>query len=95
MQFTSTVYIIVHNSERGASILPLALYQANQAGIIYETVEFHLTENTQFTFYKVNVAKVFRTIIDIYSEDQLKLINPFYYTRWHLPLPLSVRRLIF
>ena len=75
VQFTSTVYIIVHNSEPGASKRPLAFYKANQGGVIYETAEFHLTENTQFTFYEVNVAKVFRTIIDIYSEDQLKLTN--------------------
>jgi hypothetical protein len=41
---------------RGASNRPLALYQANLAGIIYETVEFHLTENPQLTYYEVNVA---------------------------------------
>jgi hypothetical protein len=80
VQFTSTVYIIVHNSGRGASNWPLTLYQANQDGIIYETVEFHLTENTQPTFYDVNVAKLFRKIIDIYSEDLLKLTNLFYCT---------------
>ena len=95
VQFTSTVYVITHNSERGDSNRPLALYQANQAGIIYETVECHFTENTQFKFYEVYVAKIFRTIIYIYSEDLLKLTNLVYHTRWHSPLPLSVRRLIF
>jgi len=63
LQFTSTVYIIVHNSECGASNRPLALYQANQAGIIYDTAEFYLTENTQPTFYEVNVAEVFRQLL--------------------------------
>lgn len=47
----------VHNSERGASNRPLALYEANQAGIIYETLEFNLTENKQLEFYEVNVSK--------------------------------------
>jgi len=59
----------VHNSELGASNRALALYQANQAGIIDETLEFNLTENRQPAFYEVNVSKLIRIIIDIYSED--------------------------
>jgi hypothetical protein len=66
-----------HNSERVASNRLLALYQASQAGIIYETLEFHLKENTQPMFYEVNISNVFRTIIGIYSTNLLKLTNIF------------------